>query len=49
MPERVVAVKPEPPFRPIFEVATIREGSGVNIISEPPEVTHEARMCLIKA
>ena len=42
---RIVAVKPKPPFRPIFQVATTREGSGVDIINEPPEVTPEARMC----
>jgi len=41
----VVAIKPKPPFRPIFQVATTREGSGVYIINEPPEVTPEARMC----
>ena len=41
----IVAIKPKPPFRPIFQVATTREGSGVYIINEPPEVTPEARMC----
>jgi len=43
--KRIVAVKPKPPFRPIFQVASTREGSGVCIINEPPEVTPEARMC----
>jgi hypothetical protein len=41
----IVAVKPKPAFRPIFQVATTREGSGVDIISEPPEITPEARSC----
>ena len=41
----IVAVKPKPAFRPIFQVATTREGSGVAIINEPPEITPEARLC----
>jgi len=41
----VVAIRPKLPFRPIFQVATTRAGSGVYIINEPPEVTPEARMC----
>jgi len=41
----IVAIKPKPAFRPIFQVATTREDSGVYIINEPPEVTPEARMC----
>jgi len=41
----IVAVKPKPAFRPIFQVATTRAGSGVDIINEPPEITPEARMC----
>ena len=28
----IVAIKPKPPFRPIFEVATAREGSGVILL-----------------
>ncbi|MBI2830467.1 MAG: hypothetical protein HYX81_04835 [Chloroflexi bacterium] len=31
----IVAVKPKPPFRPIFRVATAKEGSEVRIINEP--------------
>jgi len=30
--KRIVAIKPKPPFRPVFQVATTREGSGVEIM-----------------
>jgi hypothetical protein len=42
----IVAVKPKPPFRPVFQVATTREGSGILLINEPldPE-DPEARSC----
>ena len=30
-----VAIKPKPPFKPVFQVAATREGSGINIINEP--------------
>jgi len=33
----IVAVKPKPPFRPIFRVAASREGSDIRIINEPLE------------
>ena len=33
----IVAVKPKPPFRPIFQVAASREGSDIRIINEPLE------------
>ena len=32
----VVAIRPKPAFRPIFEVATTREGSGILLINETP-------------
>ena len=32
----VVAIRPKPAFRPIFEVATSREGSGIALINHPP-------------
>ena len=32
----VVAIRPKPAFRPIFAVATIREGSGIALINETP-------------
>ena len=31
----IVAVKPKPPFRPIFQVAVTRAGSKINIVNEP--------------
>ena len=39
------AAKPKPLFRPIFQVATTREGLDVDIMREPPEDTLGARMC----
>ena len=32
---RIVAIKPKAPFRPVFQVATTREGSGVVLVHEP--------------
>ena len=32
----VVAIRPKPAFRPIFEVATTRGGSGIILINETP-------------
>jgi hypothetical protein len=32
----IVAIKPKPPFRPIFQVAVTREGSGIHIIKNEP-------------
>ena len=40
--KRIVAIQPKPAFRPIFQVATTREGSGVILIKEPPEDSQEA-------
>jgi DNA invertase Pin-like site-specific DNA recombinase len=31
----IIAVKPKPPFRPIFQVAASRKGSKIRIINEP--------------
>jgi len=39
---RVVAIKPKPPFRPLFEIATTREGSGVILTNEAPARLDEA-------
>ena len=39
----IVAVKPKPPFRPIFQVATTREGSGIILMNEPPDSHPEAQ------
>ena len=44
--KRIVALKPKPAFRPVFQVATTKEGSGVELLtSEPPEKPPEARPC----
>ena len=31
----IVAIKPKPPFRPIFQVAATSAGSNIYIINEP--------------
>ncbi len=41
----IVAVKPKPAFRPVFQVAVTREGSGVVLVNEPPGEAPEARLC----
>ena len=38
----IVAIKPKPPFNPIFQVATTKEGSGVILLKEPPAAFSEA-------
>jgi len=40
--KRIVGIKPKPPFRPIFQVATTKEGSGVLLMKEPPASQPEA-------
>ena len=37
----VVAIRPKPAFRPIFEVATTREGSGIALINQTPRTQDE--------
>ena len=37
----VVAIRPKPAFRPIFEVATTREGSGIALINQAPQTQDE--------
>ena len=37
----VVAIWPKPAFRPIFEVATTREGSGIALINQTPQTQDE--------
>ena len=34
--KRVVAIKPKAPFRPVFQVASTREGSDVVLVNDPP-------------
>jgi site-specific DNA recombinase len=29
------AIKPKPPFKPVFQVAASREGSDIRILNEP--------------
>jgi hypothetical protein len=31
----IVAIRPKPPFKPIFQVAVTKEGSDIRIINEP--------------
>ena len=33
----VVAIRPNPPFKPVFRVATTREGSGVVLVNDAKE------------
>ena len=42
----IVAVKPKPPFRPIFEVATTKQDSDVILLKEPPELHDPEARCL---
>ena len=37
----VVAIWPKPAFRPIFEIATTREGSGIALINQTPRTQDE--------
>ena len=37
----VVAIRPNPAFRPIFELATTREGSGIVLITQTPQAQGE--------
>jgi len=41
----IVAIQPKAPFRPIFQVATTKEGSGVLLLKQPPEMTPETVLC----
>ena len=37
----IVAIRPKPAFQPLFEIATIRQGSEVVLIKEPPKASVE--------
>ena len=37
----IVAIRPKPAFRPLFEVATTRAGSGVVLINQTPQTLNE--------
>ena len=41
----VVAIRPKPAFRPIFEVATTRAGSGIILINETPSDPEAESLC----
>ena len=32
--DRIVAIKPRAPFKPIFQMATMKEGSGIVLVHE---------------
>ena len=31
----IIAIKPKPPFKPVFQVAASRQGSKIRILNEP--------------
>jgi site-specific DNA recombinase len=33
----IVAVRPKPPFKPVFQVAASKKESKIRILNEPPE------------
>ncbi len=33
----IIAIKPKPPFKPVFQVAASKEGSDIRILNEPLE------------
>ena len=33
----IIAIKPKPPFKPVFQVAASCEGSDIRILNEPLE------------
>ena len=33
----IIAIKPKPPFKPVFQVAASRGGSDIRILNEPLE------------
>ena len=38
----IVAIRPKPAFRPLFEIATTRAESGVALINQTPQTQDEA-------
>jgi hypothetical protein len=46
--KRIVAIKPKAPFKPVFQVSTTREGSGVALVHEPdagPQIADQPPPC----
>ncbi len=41
----IVAIKPKPPFMPIFQVAATKSGSKIHIVTSPSRLRLEARPC----
>ena len=39
----IVAIRPKPAFRPLFEIATTRAGSGVVLINQTLQTQDEPR------
>jgi hypothetical protein len=42
--KRIVAIKPKAPFKPVFQVASTREGSGVALVHDPdakPQIANQ--------
>ena len=37
--KRIVAIKPKAPFKAVFQVATMREGSGISLVIDKREIT----------
>ena len=44
----VVAIRPKPTFRAVFQVATTREGSGVILIKEPPSLSEGSSVFMVE-
>ena len=42
----IVAIKPKPPFRPIFDVLTTKKNSNFILLKEPPEIHDPEARCL---
>ena len=38
----IVTIRPKPAFRLLFEIATTREGSGIALINQTPQIRNEA-------
>jgi len=48
-PKSVVAVKPKPPFRPVFQVAAQREGSVIQILNGSGDLSPNPSVFLVEA
>ena len=41
----IVEIQPKDPFRPVFDVATTKKGSGVLLLKQPPDLDPKADLC----